>query len=1335
MPDWVVPVLPVATGCVALCLGWRWRRLADWVGCAGLGLSAGLLVRYALPVFGAAARPGVASALELAYGPNGTPYREIDLGVWLDAGQLALTILLRVDPLAALLATVALVLGAIVLGHRACGDEAPDAAGAGPLVLLVAGLSWLLLAADILVLVAAWQAVAALAWLLGSTTAQGEARPGWVGFAVTQALGSAAVLLASLALVWTLGTLDLSEISSRAAAVWMQGQPTALAVSLLIVLASMARLALVPVHSWLPGISVSNTSTAAVCLTIAGLSGVYLLARFHAILLLGASSLALAAGFGAIAALSASIAALAQRRPQAMVAYGFVAQAGLVFVGLATGHPVAAVLHAASAVAGSVLLLVCTDLLYTARPSRQRSAGSAGGVWAVAVGLVAVAAWGGVPLLASTAASRDAIAWSALQPPIGNVSLWLTAVVATVVSAAAAILWFLTVTRAASVRTVRRACLVPAAALAAAMVLVGAAGFGNADQGSGWAARLVGSSLRLPPELTLTSPEQMAVAAPRPELRPLSTLLLLLAVGVGLAAGMRLGSPRSALRRSLRSPRLLSRVRASAERGWYLEEIVGGLARRPLLFLSLLLRRRPPEPPEAWPSRPRDAVGRLSAPVLLGIGAQVLLVAGVVAGIGRAGSDASLRLLFALVVGLLTMLALWVAHLSAGSTRREAASIGTAGVLLQASLMLGPPVPWLMAALAALMGSVRGGASRPARLLPLLAPLAGGVLVLAAPLAAPRTAMLLAVAGYGLLLGWFPFHPWRLRSYRRLGPGGAVCLAGPWTVAVSGSLLAFLAGSPDRWAEIAGGVALVAGLGALMAAPLALAQNDLRGALGFADIYLGAAALLGLAAWSSESVLGSVLLVVAESCSVGGLLAWIFVLASRGCGPGFAGLAGSVAVPRLWRSIGGILLLGAFGCAGTVGFPGLLLSLTGSFRAAPGSVAAVLAGSLGCVWVCARVIERFGGRAASGPAAPLAVGERMLLLSLAMAVVVGGVFPGPTVGLARDGVAALLAVEVPFEPADPDLGPDDRRVARALRPGSVEQVAQEEQHVGRPLREAPHEPGVPARPIAHVDPHGVSGLVERSLQRPPDAVEHLELPSARLVPIDDLATVLEHGGIMRRDADADPPVAGVVLSQAVEDLDVAPIDVGLVGECHLGRLVVGTFDDPDGRPVRDEPLDVAERSAQVALDHHADLRIPGPHATPDRERGIDGVRGLHVDANEVIVSPRGLEDLLEVGLRHLLPQVEPEQGQLDRDVAVQTPGGDAIENLDVDGGSLGGFLGRSDVLTERIEGRRHAGGVDLVNRDQRFLERLARDELSDDATRDAPTREQSLPPPRAGHRQ
>src|ERR1035441_6750057 len=62
-----------------------------------------------------------------------------------------------------------------------------------------------------------------------------------------------------------------------------------------------------------------------------------------------------------------------------------------------------------------------------------------------------------------------------------------------------------------------------------------------------------------------------------------------------------------------------------------------------------------------------------------------------------------------------------------------------------------------------------------------------------------------------------------------------------------------------------------------------------------------------------------------------------------------------------------------------------------------------------------------------------------------------------------------------------------------LRPGlTSQQVARQEEDIGRPLRQPPHEIGIPRLPIWHIQPQPVSLADQPLLDIAANAVKHLE---------------------------------------------------------------------------------------------------------------------------------------------------------------------------------------------------------------------------------------------------
>ncbi|MCB4824795.1 complex I subunit 5 family protein [Roseicella aerolata] len=306
--------LPAGGMLAAFALG---GRAAERIALAALGL--GVLLAGAV-----AARVQAAGA-PLAYLVGG---RAPPLGIRLQADGIA----------AAMLLTASVVLLAVALFGRAAHATPPGVAEARApfafwtfLLALSAALAAALLGADLFNLFVALEmltfAALSLACLDGRAS-QFRSELRYLFFAL---IGSALYLLGTALLYGAYGTLDIGLLAAHARA----DAPTLLAAALMTA-GLLARMALFPLHLWLPPAHAGAPPAAS-----ALLSGLVVKAAFVLLLRVwvwvlppapAGAAAPLLAGLGAAAILVGSLVALRQERLKLLVAYSTVAQIGYLFL-------------------------------------------------------------------------------------------------------------------------------------------------------------------------------------------------------------------------------------------------------------------------------------------------------------------------------------------------------------------------------------------------------------------------------------------------------------------------------------------------------------------------------------------------------------------------------------------------------------------------------------------------------------------------------------------------------------------------------------------------------------------------------------------------------------------------------------------------------------------------------------------------------------------------------------------------------------------------------------------------------------------------------------------
>ena len=370
----LMTAVPIATALLLVVLGSRVGRGAS----ATLG--AGALV-IAL---------GAAGAVGQAFGAGKTSL-VAELGPWLPIRGAAIAFV--VDPRTAWLLLAITAIGA-ALGIYAAVRLRRDPAVVRffiALDVLVSSVLVVLMARDLILLLAGWQAVGVAVYLLiaqdrgRSDAAAGASR----AFLLARA-SDAALVIAVLGVFVLFQTVDLEQITGRLAAS-APARPVEglLAASVLIVVAALIRAGQMPFQAWLPDRSQTNLASLAAVHGMATIAGAFLLLRLAPV----ADPAALLAGaaVGIAGAIVGLLAVLADRRSPSL-RWFTVAQLGVVTATCALASPSVGVIVIVSSV-----VRILAAILGDGWPSVARLVSAVGVVTAaVALGLASPPA----PLLA-----------------------------------------------------------------------------------------------------------------------------------------------------------------------------------------------------------------------------------------------------------------------------------------------------------------------------------------------------------------------------------------------------------------------------------------------------------------------------------------------------------------------------------------------------------------------------------------------------------------------------------------------------------------------------------------------------------------------------------------------------------------------------------------------------------------------------------------------------------------------------------------------------------------------------------------------------------------------
>ena len=177
----------------------------------------------------------------------------------------------------------------------------------------------------------------------------------------------------------------------------------------------------------------------------------------------------------------------------------------------------------------------------------------------------------------------------------------------------------------------------------------------------------------------------------------------------------------------------------------------------------------------------------------------------------------------------------------------------------------------------------------------------------------------------------------------------------------------------------------------------------------------------------------------------------------------------------------------------------------------------------------------------------------------------------------------------------------------------------------------------------------------------------------------------------------DPDVAAGV-EERVEAADEVRAHRLVVGERDRPRLQVDALAEADARPEVGQRVDVVERAPQPRLEHDAEVLVPVlAELAIEAERVVGRRRVLHVDPDEVPVAGRGAYDVEEVFAAEVVRQLEPERGELDADVRVESGLVDRGEDVTICLSDRAGLLLARDLLAQHVDGGHLPAAVQLTD--------------------------------------
>lgn len=292
------------------------------------------------------------------------------------------------------------------------------------------------------------------------------------------------------------------------------------------------------------------------------------------------------------------------------------------------------------------------------------------------------------------------------------------------------------------------------------------------------------------------------------------------------------------------------------------------------------------------------------------------------------------------------------------------------------------------------------------------------LLLLAMPARAQTWVFLAFAIAFAIRMPVFPFHTWFADALEQAPTAGAVMIAG-CVVNVGGYGLwrYALPLLPEAAAVATPWLAVMAAVGIVHGALVAIAQDDLRRVAAYVSVSQMGLVMLGLSALTLQGMQGAIFHLVAHGAWSGGLLMVIGMLAVRRQTTRLSDFGGLHRVVPGLSTAWLVMTMAPVGVPGAIGLVGAALSLVGTAGSASLASGRLLAAVAGAGLILAGVcMVRVFRRVSLGPVTSdrnrglrdLTAGERVALLPLGGLVIAAGVWPWPLLAAIEPAILASL---------------------------------------------------------------------------------------------------------------------------------------------------------------------------------------------------------------------------------------------------------------------------------------------------------------------------------------
>ncbi|MDP1623340.1 MAG: NADH-quinone oxidoreductase subunit L [Bacteroidales bacterium] len=278
-----------------------------------------------------------------------SPFRH--LSPWIHVGSLDIPFAFLIDPLSALMLLVVTGVGFII--HVYSVGYMKDDPGFNRFFaymnLFVFSMLLLVLGANYPIMFIGWEGVGLCSYLLiGFWFKNHEYNNAAKKAFIMNRIGDLGFLLGMFLIFTTFNSLSFNQVFSQAKSMTM-GDPTIMAITLLLFIGAVGKSAQIPLYTWLPDAMAGPTPVSALIHAATMVTaGVYMIARSNILYVLAPATMTIIGITGLATALFAASIAIFQNDIKKVLAYSTISQLGYMFVGLSVGAFTGAMFHLAT---------------------------------------------------------------------------------------------------------------------------------------------------------------------------------------------------------------------------------------------------------------------------------------------------------------------------------------------------------------------------------------------------------------------------------------------------------------------------------------------------------------------------------------------------------------------------------------------------------------------------------------------------------------------------------------------------------------------------------------------------------------------------------------------------------------------------------------------------------------------------------------------------------------------------------------------------------------------------------------------------------------------------